>query len=30
LKQLFELFAETLEHLCRMGSAYEDAPQIKM
>jgi len=29
LKQLFELFAETLDHLCRIGSAYERAQEIK-
>jgi hypothetical protein len=26
LRLLFDLFAETLEELCRMGSAYADAP----
>lgn len=26
LKQLFDLFAETLDELCRMGSAYEKIP----
>jgi hypothetical protein len=26
LRVLFDLFAETLEELCRMGSAYKDAP----
>ncbi|HTE06810.1 MAG TPA: DUF3137 domain-containing protein [Planctomycetota bacterium] len=30
LKQLFELFAETLDELCRMGAAYERAPDIKL
>jgi hypothetical protein len=30
LKQLFELFAETLEQLCRIGSAYGTAPQVKL
>jgi hypothetical protein len=30
LKLLFELFAETLDQLCRIGSAYEDAPQVKL
>lgn len=30
LKQLFEMFAETLEQLCNIGSAYETAPQIKL
>jgi hypothetical protein len=28
LKLLFDLFAETLEHLCRIGSAYEDDPKV--
>ena len=30
LKLLFELFAETLDQLCRIGSAYERAPDIKL
>jgi hypothetical protein len=30
LKLLFELFAETLDQLCRIGSAYEDAPKVKL
>jgi hypothetical protein len=30
LKLLFELFAETLDQLCRIGSAYEDAPNVKL
>jgi hypothetical protein len=30
LKLLFELFAETLDQLCRIGSAYEEAPQLKL
>jgi hypothetical protein len=30
LKQLFELFAETLDQLCRIGSAYERAPDVKL
>jgi hypothetical protein len=30
LRQLFELFAETLDHLCRIGSAYERAPDVKL
>lgn len=30
LKLLFELFAETLDQLCRIGSAYEDAPDVKL
>jgi hypothetical protein len=28
LKLLYELFSETLDELCRMGSAYEDDPQV--
>src|SRR5438093_8312691 len=30
LKLLFELFAETLDQLCRIGSAYEGAPKLKL
>ncbi|MEW6156997.1 MAG: DUF3137 domain-containing protein [Verrucomicrobiota bacterium] len=30
LKQLFEMFAETLDQLCRIGSAYEDAPKVAL
>ena len=30
LKLLFELFAETLDQLCRIGSAYEHAPNVKL
>ena len=30
LKQLFDLFAETLDQLCRMGSAYEKSPGVKL
>jgi hypothetical protein len=30
LKLLFDLFAETLNHLCRIGSAYEDDPQLEL
>ena len=30
LKQLFDLFAETLDQLCRMGSAYEKNPGVKL
>jgi len=30
LKLLFELFTETLDQLCRMGSAYEDAPGVQL
>lgn len=26
LKELFDLFSETLDELCRMGSAYENSP----
>mgnify|MGYP003574911603 CR=1 FL=1 len=29
LKLLFDLFAETLDQLCRIGSAYEAAPNLK-
>ncbi|MHC4777556.1 MAG: DUF3137 domain-containing protein [Planctomycetota bacterium] len=29
LKLLFMLFAHTLNHLCHMGSAYEDDPEIR-
>ena len=30
LKLLFELFAETLDQLCHIGSAYEQAPKLKL
>jgi hypothetical protein len=30
LKLLYELFSETLDELCRMGSAYEKAPDVKL
>jgi hypothetical protein len=30
LKQLFELFSETLDQLCRMGSAYKDSPAVRL
>jgi hypothetical protein len=30
LKQLYELFAETLAELCRMGSAYETDPGVRL
>ncbi len=30
LKLLYELFAETLDELCRMDSAYEQAPPVKL
>lgn len=30
LRLLFDLFAETLDELCRLGSAYENAPGPKM
>lgn len=30
LKQLFDLFAETLDQLCRIGSAYEQPPNVKL
>ena len=30
LRKLFDLFAETLDELCRMGSAYESRPDVKL
>jgi hypothetical protein len=30
LKDLYDLFAETLEQLCEMGSAYEDNPNVDL
>jgi hypothetical protein len=30
LKLLYDLFAETLEQLCRIGSAYETDPEVKV
>jgi hypothetical protein len=30
LKSLYELFAETLDHLCRIGSAYEHGPDVAL
>jgi hypothetical protein len=30
LKTLFSLFAHTLNHLCHIGSAYEDDPQLEL
>jgi hypothetical protein len=30
LKLLFELFAETLDELCRIGSAYEGDPKVRV
>ena len=30
LRQLFELFSEVLEHLCHIGSAYEDDPRMNL
>ena len=30
LKRLYELFAETLEELCRMGSAYKSDPGVQV
>ena len=30
LEAMYALFAETLEELCRIGSAYEDDPQVKL
>jgi hypothetical protein len=30
LKLLYELFAETLEQLCKIGAAYEHAPDVAL
>ena len=30
LRDLFDLFAVTLDHLCHIGSAYEDYPQVQL
>ena len=30
LKQLYDLFSETLDELCKMGSAYKDDPGIRL
>ena len=30
LKELYELFAETLDELCRMGSAYSADPGVRV
>jgi hypothetical protein len=30
LKLLYDLFAETLDHLCRIGSAYENDPHVTL
>jgi hypothetical protein len=30
LKLLYELFAETLEQLCRIGAAYEQTPDLTL
>ena len=30
LKQLYEMFGETLDQLCRIGSAYERAPGVTL
>lgn len=30
LKQLYELFSEILNHLCQIGSAYQDDPRIEL
>jgi hypothetical protein len=30
LKSLYELFAETLDHLCHIGSAYERGPDVAL
>jgi hypothetical protein len=30
LKLLFELFSETLDQLCRIGSAYDQPPDVRV
>lgn len=30
LHDLYDLFAETLDHLCHIGSAYEDDPRVQL
>ena len=30
LKLLYELFAETLDQLCRMGAAYKQSPDVAL
>jgi hypothetical protein len=30
LKNLFDLFSAVLDHLCRLGSAYENGPELKL
>jgi hypothetical protein len=30
LKEMYELFAETLDQLCRIGAAYETAPDVRL
>jgi hypothetical protein len=30
LKELYDLFSETLDELCRMGSAYKDGPEVRL
>jgi hypothetical protein len=30
LKELYDLFSETLDELCRMGSAYKDGPRVRL
>jgi hypothetical protein len=30
LKELYDLFSETLDELCRMGSAYKDGPGVRL
>ncbi|HWB13703.1 MAG TPA: hypothetical protein VG826_31045 [Pirellulales bacterium] len=30
LKALYDLFAEVLDHLCKIGSAYEDDPRVEL
>lgn len=30
LRRLFDLFGETLDQLCHIGSAYEDKPKVTL
>jgi hypothetical protein len=30
LKSLYQLFAEVLDHLCHIGSAYENDPRLEL
>jgi hypothetical protein len=30
LKQLYDLFSETLDEPCKMGSAYKDDPEVRV